>query len=106
MRVRNLIIPAVIALVPAMAQAQGVIVEGPVGIVADEPPAPVITYVERAPVPSVVVPEEDVVVGAVLPDTVMVRVVPDYDTYGYAVVNDTPVVVEPRTHRVIRVIER
>lgn len=106
MQVRNILILAAIALAPATAQAQSVIVGSPVGIVADEPPDPVITYVERAPVPSIVVPDEDVVVGAVLPDTVMVRVVPDYDSYGYAVVNDTPVIVEPRTHRVIRVIER
>ncbi len=106
MRVRNLLFLAAIALAPATAQAQSIIVDGPVGIVADEPPDPVITYVERAPVPSVAVPEEDIVVGAVLPDTVMVRAVPDYESYGYAVVNDTPVIVEPRTHRVVRIIER
>lgn len=106
MRIRNLFILAAIALAPATVQAQSVIVEGPVGIVADEPPDPVITYVERAPVPSVAVPDDEVVVGTVLPDTVMVRVVPDYESYGYAVVNDTPVIVEPRTHRVIRIIER
>lgn len=54
--------------------------------------------------PSVVV-RERVVVGEPLPDTVVLHPVPRYTEYRYAVVNDRRVIVEPRTRRVIRVID-
>ncbi|QOZ24962.1 DUF1236 domain-containing protein [Bradyrhizobium sp. CCBAU 51753] len=54
--------------------------------------------------PSVVV-RERVVVGEPLPDTVVLHPVPRYTQYRYAVVNDRRVIVEPRTRRVIRVID-
>lgn len=106
MRIRNLLILlAATALAPAATQAQGVVIGETVGIATDEPPGPVITYVERETIPSVTVPD-DVVVGTVVPDTVVVRVVPDYERYGYAIVNDRPIVVEPQTRRVMQIIER
>jgi hypothetical protein len=54
--------------------------------------------------PSVVV-HERVVVGEPLPDTVVLRPVPSHTEYRYAVVNDRRVIVEPRTRKVIRIID-
>jgi Protein of unknown function (DUF1236) len=54
--------------------------------------------------PSVVV-RERVVVGEPLPPTVELRPVPNYTEYRYAVVNDRRVIVEPRTRRVIKIID-
>jgi hypothetical protein len=65
----------------------------------------VITSVEGVREPSVVTIEEPVVVGAPLPAAVEVRPVPGYTDYRYAVVNNQRVIVDPRSRRVIRVIE-
>ena len=127
-----LAILAATALVPAAANAQnavggaasgaivGGVVGGPVGAAvgaavggtvgaaedANLPP-PVVTYVEREDTPPVEVREvEHVRVGTVLPDTVVLREIPKYKTYRYAVVNHERVIVEPRTRKVIKVIER
>ncbi len=67
-------------------------------------PAAVIGSVTGVREPSVVV-REPVVVGQPLPGYVELRPVPRYRDYSYAVVNDRRVIVEPRTRRVIRVIE-
>ena len=67
-------------------------------------PGQVRTYVMEQQVPSVVY-DGDVVVGTTLPDTVEVHTVPDMDGYGYTVVNERRVIVDPGTHRVIEVIE-
>src|SRR6266487_201796 len=48
---------------------------------------------------------ERVVVGEPLPPTVVLRTVPSHTEYRYAVVNDRRVIVEPRTRRVIRIID-
>jgi uncharacterized protein DUF1236 len=52
-----------------------------------------------------VVVHERVVVGEPLPEAVELRPVPNYTEYRYAVVNDRRVIVEPRTRRVIKVID-
>jgi len=52
-----------------------------------------------------VVVQEHVVVGEPLPATVELRPVPNYTEYRYAVVNDRRVIVEPRTRRVIKIID-
>jgi len=52
-----------------------------------------------------VVVRERVVVGEALPPSVELRVVPNHTEYRYAVVNDRRVIVEPRTRKVIRVID-
>ena len=52
-----------------------------------------------------VVVQERVVVGEPLPPSVELRVVPNHTEYRYAVVNDRRVIVEPRTRKVIRVID-
>ena len=87
-------------LIPVVASAQTTIVET-TGIA---PPDEVITYVERENIPSARV-EGDVVVGFTLPSTIQLRTVPRHERFGYAVVNDRRVIVEPGTRRVIRVIE-
>ena len=54
--------------------------------------------------PSVVV-RERVVVGEPLPPTVELRTVPSHTEYRYAVVNDRRVIVEPRTRKIIRILD-
>jgi hypothetical protein len=49
--------------------------------------------------------QERVVVGEPPPPTVELRTVPRYTEYRYAVVNDQRVIVDPRTRRVIRIID-
>jgi uncharacterized protein DUF1236 len=128
MRIRLLAATAVLALSPAVAFAQastvggavggavvGGAVGGPVGAVvgagvggtvgaAAEPPREVVTYVQREEIPSVAM-QERVVVGQPLPATVELRTVPKYQQYSYAVVNNQRVIVEPRSRKVIKVIE-
>ena len=93
----------------------GAVVGGPVGAVvggiiggtigaAAEPPVEVRTYVMRERVPSVRV-ADNIVVGQPLASTVAVRPVPQYPQYGYAVVNDRRVIVEPKTRQVIKIYE-
>jgi hypothetical protein len=95
--------------------AAGAVVGGPVGAVvggtvgaavgsAAEPPAEVRTYVTRESMPSVRVTEK-VVVGEALPQTVVLRPVPNHADYSFAVVNDRRVIVEPKTRKVIKIIE-
>ena len=88
--------------------AVGAAVGGTVGAAEDATlPPPVVTYVEREDTPSVEVWEvEHVRVGTVLPDTVVLHEIPKYKTYRYAVINHERVIVEPRTRKVIKVIER
>lgn len=54
--------------------------------------------------PSVVV-RERVVVGEPLPPAVELRTVPSHTEYRYAIVNDRRVIVEPRTRKVIKIID-
>jgi hypothetical protein len=85
----------------------GEIVGGTVGAAVGaglEIPNAVITSVERERAPSVVV-RERVVVGEPLPPDVELRPVPSYTAYRYAVVNDRRVIVEPRTRKVIKIID-
>lgn len=84
---------------------------GPIGAVADgvtgvvsgalDPPREVDTYVESNPVDPVYL-DGEVAVGATLPETVELRPVPDYE-YRYVYVNRQPVLVEPRTRRIVYV---
>jgi hypothetical protein len=65
------------------------------------------TYVREQRVPSVAY-REKVVVGATLPETVTYREVParyGKTEYRYTVVNDKTVLVEPRTRRIVEIIE-
>jgi hypothetical protein len=93
----------------------GGVVGGPVGAVvgagvgstvglAAEPPNDVVTYVQREEIPSVAV-REHVVVGQPLPATVELRSVPQHTEYRYAVVNNQRVIVEPKSRKVIKIIQ-
>jgi hypothetical protein len=104
MRHQLIVSSVVLALSSGVGLAQGVVVEGTVGSTVVEVPAEVRSYVVRERVPSVRI-QEEVVVGRPLPPTVEVRTIPDHRDYGFAVVNERRVIVEPRTRRVIRVIE-
>jgi Protein of unknown function (DUF1236) len=69
-----------------------------------EIPNAVITSIQGDRAPSVTV-RERVVVGAPLPPTVELRTVPSHSEYRYAIVNDQRVIVEPRTRKVIKIID-
>jgi hypothetical protein len=121
MRNRILVIAAIAAVIatPIAAQAQsemmttGVARGGPVivddadGIAADQRPA-FREYVAREHVPTYTVPDR-VVVGTVLPEAgVTYYDVPQ--TYGmtpyrYTVVNGRTILVEPRSRRIVQVVE-
>jgi hypothetical protein len=85
----------------------GEIVGGTVGAAVGaglEIPNAVITSILDDRGPSVTV-RERVVVGEPLPETVELRPVPRYSEYRYAVVNDRRVIVEPRTRKIIKIID-
>jgi hypothetical protein len=85
----------------------GEVVGGTVGAAVGaglEIPNAVITSIQGERVPSVTV-RERVVVGEPLPATVELRPVPRYSEYRYAVVNDRRVIVEPRTRKIIKIID-
>lgn len=65
------------------------------------PPRAVSTYVTNNAVNSFVY-DGNVMVGASLPQTVVLNNVPDY-RYQYVYVNDTPVLVDPATRRIVYV---
>jgi Protein of unknown function (DUF1236) len=91
---------AATVLWPALATAQTTVIE----TTGAAPPDEVITYVRRETIPSVRV-EDDVRVGFTLPGTVQVRTIPRHEKFGFAVVNERRVIVEPSTRRVIRIVE-
>jgi hypothetical protein len=49
--------------------------------------------------------EEEIVVGRPLPRSVEVYEIPRYTDYSYAYVNERRVIIEPRTRRIIKIIE-
>lgn len=131
MRIRILTGAALLALtMPVAAYAQGVaagatagaiggaVVGGPVGAVVGGVGGAVIggisdanrprfhDYVVREHVRSYAYPG-DVVVGSELPGTVTYYDVPrEYGVteYRYTIVNNTPVLVDPRTHRIVQIL--
>jgi hypothetical protein len=85
----------------------GEVVGGTVGAAVGlglEIPNAVITSIQGERAPSVIV-RERIVVGEPLPATVQLRTVPNYTEYRYAVVNDRRVIVEPRTRKIIKIID-
>jgi hypothetical protein len=67
-------------------------------------PDTVTSYVTEQPIDDTTV-EGELVVGSSLPDTVVIKNVPDNDGFAYAVVNKRRVVVESKTRKVIKIIE-
>jgi hypothetical protein len=85
----------------------GAIVGGTVGLatgIAEGITEGVVDSVRVATAPNVVI-TEPIVVGEPLPPRVRLYTVPRYSQYRYAVVNNERIIVDPRTRRVIRVIE-
>lgn len=117
MRNQFLAITAIMAAMsaPIAAQAQGtvgvgggaVVVDDGSGIAVDRRPA-FREYIVRERVPSYTIPDR-VVVGGVLPEAgVTYYDVPQsfgVTSYRYTVVNGQTVLVEPRTRRIVQVIE-
>jgi len=104
MRTRLMIaLVAATALAPTALFAQGSTVGGAVGMAA-EPPGEVVTYVQRERAPSVRYSKQ-VVVGEPLDSTVELRTVPKHTEYRYAVVNDRRVIVEPKSRKIIKIVE-
>lgn len=66
------------------------------------PPAEVTTYIQSNRVEPVYL-EGEAVVGAVVPETVEVREIPDYE-YRYVYVNQQPVLIEPETRRIVYIL--
>jgi hypothetical protein len=84
----------------------GAVVGGIAGGVIDPPPREVVTYVQQAPVPQqTVVVQQPVQVGAALPADVVVTPVPENPKYGYVVMGQERVIVEPQTRKVVQVIQ-
>jgi hypothetical protein len=83
--------------------AVGTVVGGPVGTAVGAgvgaivgstlPPQPSVTY------------DRPLVVGRTMPGTYTYYPVPDSDTYSYVIVNNQRVIVDRRTHRILRVIQ-
>ncbi|MFT3999175.1 MAG: DUF1236 domain-containing protein [Rhizobium sp.] len=77
-----------------------------VGSAIDPPPEKVVTYVQEQPMPpSEAVVQDRIVVGQPLPEAVVVTPVPDNPTYAYAVVNHERVIIQPKTRKVVKIIE-
>jgi hypothetical protein len=68
-------------------------------------PDPVTTWVTEQPMDDDVVVEEKFVVGDTLPDKVVIKNIKDHDDYGFAVVNKKRIIVEPKTRRVVKIID-
>lgn len=83
-------------------EAVGGTVGAAVGLGLEIPNAVISSIPPRGP--SVTV-RERIVVGEPLPPAVELRTVPSHTEYRYAVVNDRRVIVEPRTRRVIKIID-
>ena len=79
----------------------GAVAGGAAGTVID-PPERVRTYVTSNQVDPVYL-DGEVVVGAGLPETVVLRDIPDYE-YRYVYVNGQPVLVEPSSRRIVYVV--
>jgi len=52
-----------------------------------------------------VVVKEKFLVGDALPETVVIKTVKNHDDYGYAVVNKRRVIVQPKTRKVVKIID-
>jgi hypothetical protein len=82
--------------------AAGAVIGGPIGAVVGGA-AGAIVGSSLPPQPSVVY-QGEVVVNQPVPETVTVYPIADNRDYDYAVINNERVIVDPRTHMVVRVI--
>ncbi|CAN7238616.1 DUF1236 domain-containing protein [Mesorhizobium sp. LjRoot246] len=79
-----------------------IIASDPVVDVIPRPPAEVRTYVSTHRLDPVYL-DGEVVTGAILPDTVELREIPDYN-YRYVYVNGQPALIDPDTRRIMYVV--
>jgi uncharacterized protein YraI len=86
----------------AVGGVAGAAIGGTAEGLASPPPEQVVTYVRSNEMQPVYL-DGEVVVGASLPDTVVLAEVPDYE-YRYVYVNGQPVLVEPETRRIVYVV--
>jgi Protein of unknown function (DUF1236) len=91
------------AVAGPLGAAIGGVVGGAIGVI-EPPPPPVVTYVERERIPSVIV-HEKVTIGEPLPQTVIIHKVPQHEDYAYAIVNNERVIVDPSSRKVIKIIK-
>lgn len=68
-------------------------------------PDPVTTWVTEQPMDDDMTVTEKVIVGDTLPDKVVIKNVQDHDDFGYAVVNKKRYVVQPKTRKVVKIID-
>ncbi|RUW96716.1 DUF1236 domain-containing protein [Mesorhizobium sp. M8A.F.Ca.ET.059.01.1.1] len=61
-------------------------------------------YVKKQPLASVKVPGVELNIGTALPDTVELHEVPNVK-YRYTVIDNQTVIVDPGTHKIIKIIE-
>jgi hypothetical protein len=87
----------------AIGGAVGVSAGAAGGAAAAPPPPYVVNYVAEQPVPSITL-DREVAIGEPLPSDVQVYEVPRYREYGYTVINNEPVIVDRRVHRVVDII--
>jgi hypothetical protein len=86
--------------------AVGGVVGGITGAAIDPPPREVVTYVQQAPAPDQpVVIQQPIAVGRTLPADVVVTPVPENPHYGYVVMGQQRVIVEPTSHKVVQIIQ-
>ena len=85
---------ASITLLPAFALADTVVVKPEVD-----------TWVMKQKSEPGISIDAGIAIGSPLPDNVTVMAVPDYDDYGYVVVNKKRVLVEKKSRKVIKVYE-
>lgn len=85
--------------------AVGGIAGAAIGTAIDPPPQEVVTYVRAQPAPEPVIVERQIVVGKPIPETVVLTPVPEHRDYAYAVVNEQRVIVDPKTHTVVQILD-
>ena len=94
---KKLIIPAVSLFLAlggtAAAQTATVTVPGEVRTYSLEQKTPSVTF------------EGDLAVGTALPETVEIHTIPDQPEYGYVIVNDMRVLVNPKTRTVVEIVQ-
>ncbi|MEI9411781.1 MULTISPECIES: DUF1236 domain-containing protein [unclassified Mesorhizobium] len=61
-------------------------------------------YVKKQPLASVKVPGVELNIGTALPDTVELHEVPNVK-YRYTVIDNRTVIVDPGTHKIVKIIE-
>lgn len=105
---RNLLIAGILGTtlaVPGAALAQAVIEPGG-AYVATVPPEAVRTYViQQGKHHRSVRIEERVEVGTVVPPNMDIYAIPDTQDYVYTVINDRNLVLDPRSRRVVYIVE-